>query len=65
MCEADFAFKKKIEHACKAALGAECALGNGLDFAVNESEPGNDEARIAESRFTQENGAGGFQIFEG
>ncbi len=62
MHEADFAFKKKIKHACKTALWAECTFGDGFDFAVIESEPGDDETRIAESRFTQENGAGGFQI---
>jgi hypothetical protein len=58
----DFAIEEKIQHTCEGALWAECAFGDGFDFSVFESKPGDDEARITESRFAEEDGAGVFQI---
>ena len=58
----DFAVEEEVEDACEWAFGAECAFGDGFDFPVIESEPGDDEAGVAESRFAEEDGACGFQF---
>lgn len=56
----DFAAVEKIEGAGEAALRLARAFGHRFQFAEIAREPGDDEARLGELGFAEEDGGGGF-----
>ena len=58
-CDGDVAVEKKIEHAGEAALRTQRSFHDGLQPPVVAREPRDDEARLAEPRFPQQDGFGG------
>jgi hypothetical protein len=60
--ELDFAFEEEIEPARETAPGLARALGDGLQLSVLLSQPRDDEARLGELYFAEQDGSGGVQV---